>query len=404
VRTYLVLASAGLLLVPVAGALSFQNFVKCVSAQGSGDICRLDAGTYSVAQTIPIGRSDFTIAGTLQGALRVTTVQRASGFQGALLGDVEAQGTTLHSIRFRDMTVDGNRAQNGAAYSLYSPDVNINAVKHVEFVNCAFINSPNIGLGLTGAGTSNVVVNKCDFSNPVVYGLWSDAVGDNSNLTYLDCVTKQFVDHVMVANSTFENAGEPAILGEMKDVKILNNVFTNNHSYSIPFNDDGGQIDLTTCTDDAVIIGNIFQNGSVSPNGHTAGGIELHGTHVSIIDNTVTNNSGDGIGMDGAQDVYIANWNPKTGSFGNAGSGISVGHSSSVVRQAEWITIDSAISTGNGHWGIWSDTSNTPTEPAKHMAISNSCLSDNAWGPTFLVNTGVDVTVENNTTTGCGPK
>ncbi len=404
-RKSLLLGITCLLSIPSAHALSFQNFVKCVGAQGNGPVCQLDAGSYPVSQTIQIGRSNFTIEGTLHNSSRATTLMRAPGFEDALFTDVNSISTPLKQITIRDLTFDGDRARNSDPYYSYSPEVSIFTITQLQVLNSGFINSPNIGLALYGAGTSYVVISHSYFSNPVIYGLWSDATGDNSNLTYLDCPTKQFVHHVTVTNSRFENAGEPAILGNFINLQLLENVFTNNHSNSIPFNDDGGQIDLTVCSQNAFIAKNTFQDGSVSPNGHVASGIELHGTDIQIIDNTVKYNSGGGIGMDGVQHVYIANWDPNTGSFGNGGSGIEIGHSSATVRATKWITIESAISTGNAQWGIWSDTSNTtPDQPVSNLTISDSCLSGNAWGPTFLINPGYNVTAQNNLTSGCGPK
>jgi hypothetical protein len=182
-------------------------------------------------------------------------------------------------------------------------------------------------------------------------------------------------------------------------------VFTNNHSNTIPFNDSGGQIDLTVCTNNALIWKNIFQDGSASPNGTVADGIELHGTYISLIDNTVRNNSGDGINMDGVQHISIENSDPTTGSFGNGRTGIAIAHSDPTFRITEWISIDSAIATGNVEYGIWSDTSNTtPSEPVNHLTIENTCLSDNTLGPTFFANLGPDVTMRNNKISGCGPK
>jgi hypothetical protein len=331
-RSSLLLAIAFLLAAPAAGALSYTAFVQCVGAKGVGAVCQLDAGTYPVSATISIGRSNFTIEGTTLNGTRETTLQRAPGFRGALLSDVEATGTTLNTITIRDLTLDGDRAKNTLAYRSYSPDISIFAVENLLFVNCTFVNSPNIGLGLYGNGTSGVVINGSTFANPVVYGLWSDAMGDNSNITYTECASKRFVSNVIVENSHFENAGEPAILGDMINVQILDNVFTNNHSNSIPSDDDGGQIDLTVCTQNALIWNNTFQNGATSPNGRTADGIELHGTNMAIINNTVKDNSGGGINMDGVQHVFIANWNPATGNYGNAQSGIEIAHSSSTFR------------------------------------------------------------------------
>jgi hypothetical protein len=405
VRIPLLLGISGLLFIQTAGALSFQDFVQCVGASGQGAVCQLDPGIYPVSETIGIGRSNMTITGTVLGPLLETTLQRAPGFNGALLTDVNAIGTTLTSITIRDLTFDGNRDGNVSPYYLYNPDVSIFVINKLRVVRCAFINSPNIGLALYGAGTGDVVVSECYFGNPVVYGMWSDATGDNSGITYLDCPTKEFVNNVILEHSVFENAGEPGLLAEMTNVQILENVFTNNHSNTIPFGDNGGQIDLTVCTKNALIWKNTFQDGSVSPNGTTVDGIELHGTYISVIDNIVKNNSGGGINMDGVQHILVTNSDPKTGSFGNGYSGIEIGHSSSTFRTTEWITVDSAITTRNGQYGIWSDTSNTtPTQPVDHLTIENSCLSDNTLASTYLVNLGSDVTIKNNQVSGCGPK
>ncbi|MFZ0395203.1 MAG: right-handed parallel beta-helix repeat-containing protein [Terracidiphilus sp.] len=403
-RIPLLLGISALLFAQSALAASFPEFVACVGASGKGAVCQLNAGTYAVRATIEVGRSNIVITGTETVSPLDTVLRRAAGFEGPLLTDVEKAGTTLNSITIENLTFDGNRAQNKSPYSDYAPDVSIFSVENLAFINCEFNNSPNIGLGLYGAGTAGVTVDRCAFNDPVIYGLWSDATGNNSNITYEQCATKRFVKNVTVANSTFQNSGEPAILGDMINLQIVNNVFTNNHSYSIPFDDDGGQIDLTVCTRNAVIWRNTFQSGAASPNGHVADGIELHGTNISLIDNIVKNNSGGGIFMDGAQHIYIANVDPTTGNFGNAQSGIEIAHSSSAFRLTEWITIDFGNGAGNDQYGIWSDTSNTtPKEPVNHLTIANSCLSEDKLGPTYLKNLGSDVKIQNNITSGCGP-
>ncbi len=404
-RKLLLLSIACFLSIPSVRAMSFQDFVTCVSAQGKAAVCQLDAGSYPVSQTIQIGRSNFTIEGTLHNSSRATTLLRAPGFEGALLTDVNSLSTPLKLITIRDLTFDGDRARNSGPYYSYNPELSIFTIQQLQVLNSGFINSPNIGLALYAGGTSNVVINHSYFNNPVIYGLWSDALGDNSNLTYLGCSTTQFVHHVTVTNSTFENAGEPAILGNFVDLQLTGNVFTNNHSNSFPFNDDGGQIDLTVCSDNALISRNTFQDGSASFNGHVADGIELHGTYITLLDNTVKNNSGGGISMDGVEHVYIANWDPRTGSFGNGHSGIEIAHSSATFRTTKFITIESAISTGNAQRGVWSDTSNTtPDQPVRDLTISDSCLSGNAYGPTYLINPGADVTLQNNQASGCPAK
>jgi len=404
VRIPLLLGISGLLFIQTAGALSLQDFVQCVSASGQGAVCRLDAGIYPVSETISIGRSNITIEGTVLKYLLETTLQRAPGFDGALLTDVNV-GTTLNSVTIRDLTFDGNRDENGAPYYSYNPDVSIFVVKQLRVEHSSFINSPNIGLALYGAGTGDVVVNQCYFGNPVVFGMWSDATVNTTNITYLDCPNIQFVNNVILKNSVFENAGESGLLAEVTNLQILGNVFTNNHSNTIPFGDSGGQIDLTVCAKNALIWKNTFQDGSVGPDGTVADGIELHGTYISLIDNTVKNNSGDGINMDGVQHILVTNSDLKTGSFGNGRSGIAIAHSSSTFRTTKWITVDSAISTGNAQYGIWSDTSNTtPTQPVDYLKIENSCLSDNTLASTYLVNLGSHVMIKSNQLSGCGPK
>ena len=124
-------ASQGLLFIQTAGALSFQDFVQCVGASGQGAVCRLDAG--------------ITIEGTVLNYLLETTLQRAPSFDGALLTDVDAIGTTLRSVTIRDLTFDGNRDENVAPYYSYNPDVSIFVVKKLHVERCSFSILPTSG-------------------------------------------------------------------------------------------------------------------------------------------------------------------------------------------------------------------------------------------------------------------
>jgi hypothetical protein len=389
----------GLLLLQPAAALTFQDFVQCVGISGQGSVCQLDPGLYPVSQTIVIARSNLSIEGAASSPR--TTLQRSPGFLGPLFQDNWPSTPPLSSVVFENLTIDGNRANNLSVWSSYSPEISSFGIKDIQFLNCSFVNSPNLSQGLYGGGTSGVLVDHRYFGNPAVYGLWSDALGDNGDITYQECPTKQFVDHVIVENSQFVDAGEPAILGEMRSVWILHSLFTNNHSNSLPFGDSGGQIVLTICTNNAVIWKNTFQNGSAGSNGQTADGIELRGTNTSVIDNLVTDNSGGGITMDGVQDVFIADSSAGQGSFENAHSGIEIAHSNSSLRRTDWVVIDSANSTGNQEWGVWSDTSNTtPKQPVNHLAITNTCLSGNLLGPSYD-NLGRDVVLLDNLFSNC---
>jgi len=390
--------------LPAYGA-NLAAFTACIGSDGHGAVCQLDPGTYSIASTLSIARSNITIKGTIVTSPRDTVIQRAPGFQGSLLRDPSSQAGTpvLNAITLRDLTIDGNRNLNTSAYTSYQPDVSFFSTKSLLVTNCDFINSPNTGLALYGSGTGGVVVNNSYFGNPVIYGMWSDAPGSHASLGgpngYLQCGGLQFVDSVVVANSQFENSGEPAILGNITNLQIANNVFTNNHSDSIPFGDTGGQIDLVTCTNNAAVVGNTFKNGSTGPNGLPADGIELHGTSLTIVDNLVTNNTGCGITTAGIQNVFVADWNPASGLLNNLLSGICLDHPAN-FRPDDSIILDSVNSISNGNWGIWIHTADLPIT---HVTITNSCLKGNANAPTSLAGLGSGAVIQNNSTSACGP-
>jgi hypothetical protein len=263
------------------------------------------------------------------------------------------------------------------------------------------VNSPDISLAFYGGGTSGVVVNNSTFSNPVVFGMWSDTTVFAANFSYHDCANAQFVNDVTVANSQFENADEGAILAEGTNFQIIGNTFTNNHSHPVSFNDDGGQIDLTECMDDAAIVGNVFQNASAASTGHVVTGVELHGTDLTLVNNTITNNSANGVDIQGGSNVFIANWNKATAITGNHKSGVTFSQldSNDSLRPVDYITIDNANVIDNGDWAFWSITMGVPIN---HVSITNSCLRDNAKGLSSFSGLGTDIVIQGNQLTGCG--
>jgi hypothetical protein len=93
-RIPLILSISGLHFLQNAGALSFPDFVQCVGASGRDPVCKLDAGIFRVSETILLGRSKITIEGTMLGTWLESTLQRAPGFDAALISDVNAIGTT----------------------------------------------------------------------------------------------------------------------------------------------------------------------------------------------------------------------------------------------------------------------------------------------------------------------
>src|SRR5579872_3322647 len=120
-RNFVGLAALGL--IQACSAASLASFTTCIGPQGVGTVCQLDAGTYQISSTLFIGRSNITMKGATATSPGATVLQRAPGFTNSLLRDQYPNGFT--SITIRDLTFDGNRAQNSAVYSSYSPDISI---------------------------------------------------------------------------------------------------------------------------------------------------------------------------------------------------------------------------------------------------------------------------------------
>jgi hypothetical protein len=398
------LAAAPLILTTAAHALSLQEFITCIGAQGQGSVCQLDAGTYQISSTLFIGRSNVTIKGTQVNSVPGTVLQRPPGMINPLL-----RAANLSSITFRDLTFDGNRAAQPAAYnSGIQPELAIFTVQSVLIANSNFINSANASLGFY-FGTSGVAINGSTFSNSTAIGIYTGDPTSGSTQApnaWMLCPTFTLPDNLLIANSTFQNNGEPAILGDATNVQLVNNMFINNQSNTVPFNDDGGQIGLNECSDNAALVGNTFANGIVGPNGKIADGLELHGTNMSLVNNLVINNAGDGIVLYGNQHAFIANWNAEAAVSGN--NTFSSGQFPGVAiynlpgwRPTDDILIDHAITVNGQQYGI--QFANQTGVPFNHIAITNNCLAGNITAPIQLDNMGPDVVIAGNMTTGCGP-
>ena len=329
-----------------------------------------------------------------------------------MLRDVVPPAKPLTSITIRDLTFDGNRSQNTGSYFSYSPELSIFTTSSVLITNCKFVESPNIPVGLYGAGASGIVVNNSTFSHNLIYGLWGGPTGNFGGHTYLDCARETFPMNVVVANNRFDRIGENAILGDFVGLQVIGNTFTNTYSYrfvaGVDWGGGGGQIDLTPCTQDAAVVRNRFEGGSAPEDpgltpGRT-GGIEVHGSDISIVDNTVLNNWFGGLALQGAADIFVANWDSTTGFLNNdngAGIAISQGTENDTIRPAEFISIDSVIVVNNGGPGLWSATAN---QPINHLSVTRSCFQNNAAGDIQLSGLGNDVAIQSNPRAGCGSR
>ena len=86
-RTLLFLCLAALITTREAAALNLQAFIQCIGPHGTGPVCQLDAGTYSLNSQLLFTRSNITIKGTIITSASDTVLQRAPGWRYGLLVD-----------------------------------------------------------------------------------------------------------------------------------------------------------------------------------------------------------------------------------------------------------------------------------------------------------------------------
>lgn len=406
-------------LIILSGALvqrgkgsSLADFTNCIGAQGQGPVCQLDAGNYQLSVPLQIARSNITVKGTIVTSLADTTLQRAPGSARGLL--VSTYGGNIRSITVRDFTFDGNRIQQTATASSIEPEVRFISVNSFLITHVAFINSPNVAITIEAnpgqPATSGAVVNNISIDNAALLGLLSQAAGPSGAPgQYLTCPSLTYPSSIRIANSMFSNTGANAIAIEATGVQMIGNTLRHNHE-TAPYNAPGGQIYVTICADDVAMVNNSVSDGPVTANGYFGEGLELHGTNLVAIDNTITNNAGPGIQMSGAQNVFISNWTPGTGVISNdllppnLVGGIDLYNAAPGdvnERQVDFITIDHAISINGKLAGIGMFLQTGQTNLIQHVTITNNCLAGNLNGPTRLPGLGSDVVVGNNLSSGC---
>ena len=397
---------------PWCMAASLADFTRCISPQGQGPVCQLDAGDYQLQTPFAIGRSNLTIKGTFTKSLADTTLRRAPGSTRALIAAYD-RSPNLAGITIRDFTFDGGGARPDA--DSIETDVRMISVKSLLITNCAFINSPLIALGLGGnlanGYTSGAVINNVSIDNVGKLGLIALTKADSPGRS-LTCGSDGYSSNIVIANSTFKNVGANAIYLEAQRVQVINNTAQHNH-FTSPYNAPGGQFAVGICADDIAMVNNRISDAPIAPNGFQGEGIELHGTNLMIVDNTITNNAGNGINMSGVQHVFIANWKPGTGvSSNNVGAGYVAGISlytpvhygtsfGLTERPVDGITIDHAVSVDGRLAGIGVFLKDNQMTPINHVTITNNCLAGNLQGPTNLSGLGPAVRISNNLSAGC---
>ena len=409
----LMVLAAGL--VQGCKAASLDAFTQCIGPQGQGPVCQLDAGVYQLSAPLTIGRSNITIEGTILNSLADTTLQRAPGSTRGLLASYQQGNPGISSITVRNFTFDGARDQQLAPLGSQEPDARFISVNSLLINDVAFVNSPNIALAIEGylaqAATSGVVINNVSIDNAAYLGIWAYAYAGPSDTPekYLTCGSLIYPSNIKITNSTFTNMGSNAIALEAAGVQIINNTLHHNH-VTAPYDAPGGQIYVQICADDVAVLNNAVSDGPATANGFYSEGLELHGTNLAVVNNTISSNAGSGIQMSGVQNVFIANWSPGTGVIGNnllpksLQGGISVYNAAPGdvnQRQVDMITIDHAVSVNNQLSGIGIFLQAGQMTPISHVALTNNCLAGNLDGATYLFGLASDVLIANNLTSGC---
>ena len=197
------------------------DFTKCIGPQGTGLVCQLDAGTYTISSILLIGRSNITIEGASASTPAATVLQGAPDFTSGILSD--SYTGSLTSITFRYLTFDGNRQGQTKAYTDFNQgELSVSSTKSVLVASTRFVNSPFIGFTIFGGCAQGIVMNNSYFGDEMIYGLWSDSLQPS---TYLTCSNNQFADNVVVSNAQFEDIGEPAIFMNATNIQLTNSIF-----------------------------------------------------------------------------------------------------------------------------------------------------------------------------------
>lgn len=276
--------------------LSLDAFADCIGYNFAGydSDCVLQSGEYSASSTLWIRRSNITV----DGAWPWPMLRRAPGFTGDLMrtdSEANVSWVTVKNIYFH-----GNRWNGATSVSF---ELNLIGCSYCQVTsNALFIGSPYFSLGIDPSKAQ--AVSYVNFQGNAYSGIYSGGGPECPNPTgWYPAVC------LNVTGSYFYSHGVGAIGFEPKNAQISYNSFTYNHT-DCQYNAPGGQIDLDAGADKVTVFNNTFENGPSCPNGFWAQGVELHGTNITLRDNTIRYNAGEGIYMEGAQNVAITSTNP----------------------------------------------------------------------------------------------
>ncbi len=340
-----------------------------------------------MGKALPIQRSNIIIYGD---GIDLTTLKRKPGFSD---GPLMKTDRPVENVFIQALTFDGNR---GMVNVPHNAELEIGDCTGCRITSVGFRNSPHMSLAVSATGASRLSLRISEFSNSAHFGLWSGQ--GNCAAVFPDAC-------LYVYSNTFRDNSTNAIYLESSRANIGYNTFLRNHGGCL-FNAPGGQIDLDAGANNISVFYNTIMWGP-SCGQYWAVGIELHGSNLSIYDNIIENNAGEGIYMEEVNGVEVfSNYfdraiqmNNRRGSgFPGCGSfpGVRV-HSKLSGRPTQNVLIrDTAIV--NGHQGgVDVSSCGTSGPNSSSIQINNNCLQGNS-GPSIR---GTGFTQVGNQTAGC---
>lgn len=216
-------------------------------------------------------------------------LKRSSDYSYNLLKVIDARNLTISNLTFDGVSPEpcGDECNNSHIAVTNGSDIVLD--------NNIFKNSKYFGV--SAYKVKNLTIKNSEFINNGWFGLWTDTP-----------------ESIIVENNLFQDTVSNAILGNFTGTSerpsiIRNNSFIHNHRHIIFFvcgGDDGacpgGQIDITSPTNNLIIEKNIIKDGRIDryqDRGLHAAGVELNGdtNNVTIQNNLIQGNSGSGIAL-----------------------------------------------------------------------------------------------------------
>ncbi len=177
----------------------------------------------------------------------------------------------------------------------------------------------------------------------------------------------------------------------------------------------GGQIDIEECAHLVNITGSTIQNGTSSTTygDYWAYGIETHGYDLTINDNIITNNGGEGISVEGGTNIQIYNGDQSkyisrnnrraSGDFFHSPfPGIRI-YGLPGRRTPDQIAITNATVVNDHSYGVALAAYSSNSVQINNVTIQNNCLARNTQTLNLAQAGTSGVVTSPNTTTGCGP-